>query len=312
MPLGEDGKPAPSPRDLARASTLPVRELQVAFDDVPVADPATTAIAQGHLRVTVKDPDPKKVGKPFTTAIVESALGSYPGMFPTSPPGEGTPFGVYWPTLVDRASVPVSVTVDGEQVAWSDPWTEPGIRFPSEDLLPQDRKQVAGTEADPRRSGSPSQGRAWADRGRRGPATRAATPTSGVWVPAPGEGASAGLDEAAVQARYAWLESYVTAERVRELLPEAAGLAVDVHPLPNLRAVNVVIHGLLDVVVCGQLRSREITQGEADSAEPELAGHADRQRLSDFVQHVRFDSRQWRADVRQAVPSRRRPARASR
>ena len=37
----------------------------------------------------------------------------------------------------------------------------------------------------------------------------------------------------------------LTPERVHELLPETAGLAVEVHPLPNLRAVNVVIHGLL-------------------------------------------------------------------
>ena len=45
--------------------------------------------------------------------------------------------------------------------------------------------------------------------------------------------------------RYAWLASWLTADRVRELLPEAADLAVDVHALANLRAVNVVIKGLL-------------------------------------------------------------------
>ena len=46
-------------------------------------------------------------------------------------------------------------------------------------------------------------------------------------------------------ARYAWLERWLTPDKVRELLPEATGLAVDVYPLPNLRAVNVVIRGLL-------------------------------------------------------------------
>lgn len=45
--------------------------------------------------------------------------------------------------------------------------------------------------------------------------------------------------------RYAWLAAYVTPDSVRALLPEAVGLRVDVHALPNLRAVNVVIHGLL-------------------------------------------------------------------
>jgi hypothetical protein len=40
----------------------------------------------------------------------------------------------------------------------------------------------------------------------------------------------------------------------RTLLPEAEGLAVDVHPLPNLRAVNVVVHGLLGEGVASSTR----------------------------------------------------------
>ena len=110
------GRPAPSPRDLARASTLDVSALHVAFEDVAAEDPATTAAAQGHLRITVKDLEQRKVGKPFTTAVVESALGAYPGMFPTAPPAEGTAYGIYWPTLIDRSQVQVAVTVDGEPV----------------------------------------------------------------------------------------------------------------------------------------------------------------------------------------------------
>ena len=37
------------------------------------------------------DDDPKKVGKAFTRPAVESALASYPGMFPTAPPADGSP-----------------------------------------------------------------------------------------------------------------------------------------------------------------------------------------------------------------------------
>ena len=110
------GLPAPSPRDLARASSLDVSALHVAFEDVAAEDPATTAAAQGHLRITVKDLEQRKVGKPFTTAVVESALGAYPGMFPTAPPAEGSAYGIYWPTLIDRTEVTVEVTVDGEPV----------------------------------------------------------------------------------------------------------------------------------------------------------------------------------------------------
>lgn len=80
----------------------------------------------------------------------------------------------------------------------------------------------------------------------------------GLWVVDPSEAAavarahghSVDLVPAAAQvaladARYAWLADLVTVDRVRALLPEASALAVDVHPLPNLRAVNIVIHGVL-------------------------------------------------------------------
>ena len=52
----------------------------------------------------------------------------------------------------------------------------------------------------------------------------------------------------------AWLAATLTPEKVRELLPEAADLPVTVHPLPNLRAVNVVIDGLLGQGVAASTR----------------------------------------------------------
>jgi len=42
-----------------------------------------------------------------------------------------------------------------------------------------------------------------------------------------------------------FLRPFLTAQRVHELLPQTAGLPVEVHQLPNLRAVNIVVHGLL-------------------------------------------------------------------
>jgi hypothetical protein len=45
--------------------------------------------------------------------------------------------------------------------------------------------------------------------------------------------------------RYTWLRIMLTPAGVRALLPETAGLDIEVFALPNLRAVNVVVHGLL-------------------------------------------------------------------
>lgn len=53
---------------------------------------------------------------------------------------------------------------------------------------------------------------------------------------------------------WAWLDSYLTTERLQELLPEAAPLAVERHRLPNLRALNFVIVGLLEEGVAASTR----------------------------------------------------------
>jgi len=42
-----------------------------------------------------------------------------------------------------------------------------------------------------------------------------------------------------------WLAHFLTLGKVRELLPETAGLELERHVLPNLRAVNFIVRGLL-------------------------------------------------------------------
>jgi hypothetical protein len=46
-------------------------------------------------------------------------------------------------------------------------------------------------------------------------------------------------------AEYAWLEDYLTVDRLRRLLPGVSPLKIERHLLPNLRALNFVVHGLL-------------------------------------------------------------------
>lgn len=96
---------------LAAASTCDVAALQIELVNAISADPETASDAQAHLRILVKDADPKKVAKPFTSAVIEPTLGSFPGYFPSTPPGQGTPFGVYWPTTIAREHVQESVVV---------------------------------------------------------------------------------------------------------------------------------------------------------------------------------------------------------
>jgi hypothetical protein len=223
--LAEALDPALNATARAARSALSVRELDVDWAPTSDDDPHTTVQAQSQLRITVRDGEPKAVGKPFTTAVVESALASYPGMFPTAPPTEGTPYGVYWPTTVARADVPVTVTVDGVTVD-----------IPSYLATETPVRLDAATKEDPPSFAAPTVSAplgalVGARSGDKGGAANV-----GVWVPVgvPDRGGAS-----------AWLRGYLTADRVRELLPETSLLAIDVHQLPNLHAINIVIHGLL-------------------------------------------------------------------
>ncbi len=45
---------------------------------------------------------------------------------------------------------------------------------------------------------------------------------------------------------WVWLRNTMTVDRLRRLAPEIAGLSIDRYELANLKAINFVIHGLLD------------------------------------------------------------------
>ncbi len=189
--------------------------------------------AQAELRVTVKDRDPQRVGKAFTAPAVELALASVPGLYPSSPPAEGTPYGVYWPTSIDAGLVEQRVVVNGAEVAvgrtlrsaaHAHPAPTPRSRPPDDDSTQSGGGGGGGGAGSTVRAPF---GRVFGARS----GDKGGDANVGVWGRTP---------EA-----YEWLVSFLTAERVHELLPETRGLAVEVFALPNLLAVNVVVHGLL-------------------------------------------------------------------
>ena len=51
-----------------------------------------------------------------------------------------------------------------------------------------------------------------------------------------------------------WLDAMLTVERLRELLPETADLAIDRYRFPKLRSLNFVIRGLLEEGVAASTR----------------------------------------------------------
>jgi hypothetical protein len=208
-----------------RFAEVDVRLLRFDRPDAPSNEQATA-----HLRVTVKDPDPRKVGRAFSNATMELALGGYAGFHTTTPPSGESAFGVYRPAAVPRSAVTQTVVLGGERQVVPDP---PTVRQ-GEHLRVRPAQQSAPAEGDTRRA--PLGSVAGARSGDKG-----GNANIGLWT----------RDDAA----YAWLAAFLTAERARELLgPEAAELSIDVFSLPNLLAVNVVVHGLLGDGVASSTR----------------------------------------------------------
>jgi hypothetical protein len=201
--------------------------------DKPDAD--TNEQAAALLRVTVKDPSPDPVGRAFSSAAVELALASYPGFTLTSPPGNGTPYGVYWPALVPAEEVEHAVVhADGrrEVIPHTPPTSSPIMQSPyTPHAQPAYTNSMIGGETERLPLGTLIGARS-GDKGGNA--------NVGFW---------ARTDEAA-----AWLLGWLDEKAFRALLPEADDLAVDVFPLPNLRAVNVVVHGLLGEGVAASTR----------------------------------------------------------
>ncbi|TNM38551.1 DUF1446 domain-containing protein [Nocardioides albidus] len=195
------------------------------------------------LRCIGKDPEPGPLGKPFTGPAVELALASYPGFTMTTPPQKPSPYGVYTPAYVDRSSVEHTVVHhDGTREVIADP-TEYA-------------EQVAPEELDPDLGKRPSPYPAPADTiTRRMPlgtfvharsGDKGGDANLGLWVKNDGS--------PKYEARVQWLAKMVKDRKVREVVPEARDLDIDVYVLPNLGAVNVVIHGLLGDGVAASTR----------------------------------------------------------
>jgi hypothetical protein len=191
--------------------------------------------ATAHLRITVKDPDPAKVGRRFANATIELALGGYAGFHTTTPPTAETAYGVFWPALVPTELI-------SHEVVLPDGRRHPVPHTPSGPVRPVDLPGPV------RWTGSGATRRVPLGRvcGARS-GDKGGNANVGIWVRDP--------------AGYPWLRDTLTVERLVELLPEAAGLTVHRYELANLGAVNFVIVGLLGEGVAASTRSDPQAKG---------------------------------------------------
>jgi hypothetical protein len=200
------------------------------FDDVDVRlmrfdhrDAARNEEAVAHLRITVKDADEAKVGRAFADTTWELALGGYAGFHTTTPPSAASVFGVYWPTTVPPSVVTQTLHLPGGSAQAVQ--HTPGAPTPT---------SVSGSRAAAPAPLSYGDARVDVPLGRLCGARsgdKGGNANIGFWT----------RDDRA----YEWLRRELTVERLRELLTEAAALEIRRYELPNLRALNFVVVGLL-------------------------------------------------------------------
>lgn len=214
---------------LERGGARPPAEVrwELARTDHPDAD--TEERASALLRLVVRDQDAETVGRAVSGAAVELALGSYPGFHVTAPPGKGAPYGVFEAVHVPAGEVRhTAVLPDGTRTIIEPPSRTRELASLDEPPLPELYPATA--------TGSAPLGLiAGARSGDKG-----GDANVGVWV----------RDDDT----WRWLAHELTVDRFKELLPETRDLAVVRTVLPNLRALNFTVRGLLGEGVAAQAR----------------------------------------------------------
>ncbi|MER7495685.1 acyclic terpene utilization AtuA family protein [Streptomyces pharetrae] len=217
-------------------ATSPPAETRWELSRTDRPDAATEETASALLRLVVRDPDQTVVGRPLTAAAVELALASYPGFHVLAPPEKGSPYGVFEEVYVPQGDVEqVAVLPDGRRIAVAAPED-------SRPLRPLDEPPLPGPLPPGPTRRAPLGLVVGARSGDKG-----GNANVGVW---------ARTDEA-----WRWLAHTLTVDAFRRLLPETAELTVVRHTLPNLRALNFVVEGILGAGVAA--RHRFDPQGKA-------------------------------------------------
>ncbi len=203
------------------------------------ANPATNDEAVALWHITLRDHDERKVGRAVANAAVEIALATIPGFFNVgTAPGAGSPFGVYRPARVAAADVPQYVTTLGGATSVVDSVAPPGAG-------------LVGVAPLPPPPPTPPPGPT-----RPAPLGRVVGTRSGD------KGGHANLGVFARSDRaWAWLDYTLTTERLRELLPETSSLVIERHRFANLRALNFLIHDLLEEGVAASSRLDKQAKG---------------------------------------------------
>jgi len=208
---------------------------QYAFTDVQLIridkdNPRHNDEAFAHLKISLMDSDQQKVGKLFSSKLVEMALSSIPGFTLTSPPSNGTPALQHWPTLVKNKFLEHRIYLDGSEFTVKPKGSYPEakdvkpIEVPLEEIPMENLRKIHFGRLFATRSG---------DKGGNA--------NLGVW--------------AKNIKTYSFLNRFLTIEKLKDLLPDMKEFDIERYELPNLLAINFYIKGVLGEGVAASVRN---------------------------------------------------------
>ena len=177
--------------------------------------------AQASLRIHVHSKDPDRVGRLFSAKQVELALASYPGFTGRGSTGKGGAVIAYWPALVDSKHIVEHVHCGGDVID-----VVPTSQLDLEEIYyqktPLSLVEVPGGEM------------------KRIPFGRLFGTRSGDKGGCANVGVWAKTDTA-----YAFLHEFLSVDRLKQLMPDTAEYSIDRYEMPNIKALNFYIHGIL-------------------------------------------------------------------
>ncbi len=201
----------------------------ICFQYIPTNkdNPQSNEEAFATLKVVVEDKNPSKAGRLFTSKIIELALCSVPGFCIQSAPQSAKPKVVHFPALIGKQHITQQISMGEEQ------WEIKEIAYDTSDLqltknfsLPNftfdrnDTKEIYLGELYAARSGD--------------------------------KGGNANLGVYAKNLKaYAFLRSYLTVDKFKELLADSVDYEIERYDFPNLLGLNFYLKGFLGDGVAG-------------------------------------------------------------
>jgi len=204
-------------------------ELKFQYIPNPIENPESNEQSISTLSVFVKDNDPHKAGKLFTSKLIEMALCMVPGICWANAPGPAKPRIMHFPALIGKEHIQQEIHIEEDMIKLDEKWYEGDSLsiqkppFTSNKRFDGDKRTEYLGRIAAARSG---------DKGGNA--------NLGIW--------------GKTEESFAFLHSFLTVDKVKELLPDLAEFEIRRYEFPNLLGLNFYVIGLLQDGVAASTR----------------------------------------------------------